>query len=415
MLFGPGGEGRGHGTSALGEEFAQTDTSKERNTMPFSEGKWAGAGAFERIPDDEERLIDEMHTLLQEKMSKDYPAGQTKRDAHPKNLACLQAECIVEAHIPAELKAGIFASPITSPAWIRISRSIGKIQSGKAKDLRGFAIKLMGVKGERFEKRNEEPETQDFSLISYPTMPLGTVKLFHEAVSDFHRRNMFDAIQAGNFPEREFAVQLFTQKEVDQFPFDHLDATKLIPKELAPLRVIGCMALDCWPNNCFAETEQVAYWPSHVIPGIDFSNAPLLHGQLFSYRDTQLARLGSPNFYQIPINAPKCPFANHQRDGQMQMAQPTDRVAHGPNPPSQHSPRETPTKGFRSATVTETGEKGRIRAASFSDQYSQARRQFYFSQTTYEQAHIASMESAAIDCGCDAFGHLKASAVDEGG
>ena len=150
--------------------------------MPFSEGKWVSLSTFEKVADDEERLIDDIHTLLKEKMSKDYPPGQTKRDAHPKNLACLQAEFIVEPHIPADLKVGIFASGLTYPAWVRISSSNGKIQSDEVKDLRGFAIKLMGVKGERFQRHNEEQETQDFILISYPTMPLGTVKLFHEAV-----------------------------------------------------------------------------------------------------------------------------------------------------------------------------------------------------------------------------------------
>ena len=206
---------------------------------------------------------------------------------------------------------------------------------------------------------------------------------------DFHRRDMFDAITAGDFPEWEFAVQLFTQKEADRFPFDHLDATKLIPEELVPLKVIGRMVLNRWPNNFFAETEQVAYCPSHVVPGIDFSNDPLLQGRLFSYLDTQLSRLGSANFHQIPVNAPKCPFANHQRDGHMQMAQPAGRVAYEPNSLSENSPRETPAKGFQSAAVSETGEKGRIRAESFADHYSQAR-QFYLSQTAYEQAHIAS-------------------------
>ena len=209
------------------------------------------------------------------------------------------------------------------------------------------------------------------------------------ADQDFHRRDMFEAIEAGNFPEWEFAVQLFTQEEADRFPFDHLDATKLIPEELVPLRVIGRMVLDRWPNNFFAETEQVAYCPSHVVPGIDFSNDPLLQGRLFSYLDTQLSRLGSHNFHQIPVNAPKCPFANQQRDGHMQMAQPAGRVAYEPNSLSDNSPRETPTKGFRSTAVTESGEKGRIRAESFADHYSQAR-QFYLSQTVYEQAHIAS-------------------------
>jgi len=209
------------------------------------------------------------------------------------------------------------------------------------------------------------------------------------ADQDFHRRDMFEAIAAGNFPEWEFAVQLFTQEEADRFPFDHLDATKLIPEELVPLQVIGRMVLDRWPNNFFAETEQVAYCPSHVVPGIDFSNDPLLQGRLFSYHDTQLSRLGSANFHQIPINAPKCPFANNQRDGHMQMGQPTGRVAYEPSSLSENSPHETQTMGFHSAAITETGEKGRIRADSFADHYSQAR-QFYLSQTVYEQAHIAS-------------------------
>jgi len=215
-----------------------------------------------------------------------------------------------------------------------------------------------------------------------------TVKI-SGADPDFHRRDMFEAIAAGNFPEWEFAVQLFTQEEADRFPFDHLDATKLIPEELVPLKVIGRMVLDRWPNNFFAETEQVAYCPANIVPGIDFSNDPLLQGRLFSYIDTQLSRLGSPNFNQIPINAPKCPFSNQQRDGHMQMEQPSGRVAYEPNSLSENSPRETPANGFHSAALTETGEKGRIRAESFADHYSQAR-QFYLSQTVYEQAHIAS-------------------------
>lgn len=205
---------------------------------------------------------------------------------------------------------------------------------------------------------------------------------------DFMRRDMFEAIEAGSFPEWDLAVQLFTAEEAEHFPFDHLDATKLIPEELVPLQVIGHMVLDRWPNNFFAETEQVAFCPSHVVPGIDFSNDPLLQGRLFSYLDTQLSRLGSPNFHQIPVNAPKCPFANHQRDGQMQMEQPTGRVAYEPNSLSKESPRETPT-GFGSVAVNESGVKGRIRAESFADHYSQAR-QFFMSQTAYEQAHIAS-------------------------
>jgi hypothetical protein len=161
---------------------AQNNISDERHNMQFSDKRPAGITKFENVPADEERLIKDMEIILQEKMSRDYPAGLTKRDAHPKTLACLQAEFIVEPNIPAEFKKGIFKFPQTYPAWIRISSANGKIQSDKAKDLRGFAIKIMGVKGERFQTQNNEQETQDFVLLSYPSMPLGTVKLFHDAV-----------------------------------------------------------------------------------------------------------------------------------------------------------------------------------------------------------------------------------------
>jgi len=209
------------------------------------------------------------------------------------------------------------------------------------------------------------------------------------ADSDFHRRDLFESIEAGSFPAWELAVQLFTEEEADAFAFDHLDPTKLIPEELVPLRVIGRMVLDRWPDNFFAETEQVAFCPSHVVPGIDFSNDPLLQGRLFSYLDTQLSRLGSPNFHQLPINAPKCPFANQQRDGHMQMGQPRGRVAYEPSSLAADSPRESPARGFRSTAVDEAGGKGRVRPKSFADHYSQAR-QFFVSQTGFEQAHIAS-------------------------
>ena len=208
------------------------------------------------------------------------------------------------------------------------------------------------------------------------------------ADADFHRRDLFEAISAGSFPEWELAVQLFTQEEADQFPFDHLDATKLIPEELVPLKVVGRMVLDRWPENFFAETEQVAFCPSHVVPGIDFSNDPLLQGRLFSYLDTQLSRLGSPNFHELPINAPKCPFANHQRDGHMQMQRPKGRVAYEPSSLAGDSPLES-TKGFRSAAIEASGAKSRVRPESFADHYSQAR-QFFRSQTKPEQTHIAS-------------------------
>jgi catalase len=214
-----------------------------------------------------------------------------------------------------------------------------------------------------------------------------TVKLAG-ADPDFQRRDLFEAISAGNFPEWELAVQLFTEEQAAEFPFDHLDATKLIPEELVPLKFIGRMVLNRWPDNFFAETEQVAFCPSHLVPGLDFSNDPLLQGRLFSYLDTQLSRLGSPNFHQLPVNAPKCPFANQQRDGHMQMAKPKGRVAYEPSSLDPQSPRETP-QGFRSAATEDDGKKGRIRPESFSDHYSQARL-FYRSQVEAEQAHIAS-------------------------
>ena len=206
---------------------------------------------------------------------------------------------------------------------------------------------------------------------------------------DFHRRDMFEAIQSGGFPEWELSVRLFSEDEANAFPFDHLDATKLIPEELVPLKVVGRMVLDRWPDNFFAETEQVAFCPSHLVPGIDFSNDPLLQGRLFSYFDTQLSRLGSPNFHQIPVNAPKCPFANQQRDGHMQMAQPKGRVAYEPSSLAADSPRESPSLGFRSAAIAEDGARGRVRSETFADHYSQARL-FFRSQTEHEQAHMAS-------------------------
>lgn len=210
---------------------------------------------------------------------------------------------------------------------------------------------------------------------------------------DYHRRDLFEALQQGDEVIWDFAVQLFTQQQADEFPFDHLDATKLIPEELVPLKVVGKMVLNRYPDNFFAETEQVAFCPANIVPGIDFSNDPLLQGRLFSYLDTQLSRLGSPNFAQLPINAPKCPFHNMQRDGHMQMQIPKGRVAYEPQSLEPEKPRENPAVGFKSfAEDLSQGNdtvKGRIRAESFADFYSQPR-MFYRSQTPIEQAHIAS-------------------------
>jgi len=206
---------------------------------------------------------------------------------------------------------------------------------------------------------------------------------------DFHRRDMFEAIQAGEYPEWELFVQLFTQEQADGFPFDHLDATKLIPEELVPLSLVGRMVLNRWPDNFFAETEQVAFCPANIVPGMDFSNDPLLQGRLFSYTDTQLSRLGGVNFHQIPINAAKCPVSTNQRDGHMQMEVPHGRTSYEPQSLEPDRPLESP-HGFTSAAVSiDQGVKRRIRSASFADHYSQPR-QFYRSQSPAEQAHIVS-------------------------
>ena len=207
---------------------------------------------------------------------------------------------------------------------------------------------------------------------------------------DYNRRDLFESINNGDYPEWEFGVQLFTEDEANEFPFDHLDATKLIPEELVPVRIVGKMVLNRYPDNFFAETEQVAFCPSHLPPGIDFSNDPLLQGRLFSYLDTQLSRLGSPNFAQIPINAPKCPFANNQQDGHMQMQVPKTRVLYEPQSLDPARPRESAKKGFESFHERwDDGVKGCVRAESFADHYSQPR-MVYRSQTATEQAHIAS-------------------------
>src|SRR6187549_2667524 len=134
---------------------------------------------------------------------------------------------------------------------------------------------------------------------------------------DLHRRDLFEAIDRGDFPEWELGIQAFDEDFADSLPFDVLDSTKIIPEELLPVRPIGRMVLDRYPDNFFAETEQVAYCPANIVPGIDFSNDPLLQGRLFSYLDTQLKRLGGPNFHEIPINRPVCPMRNFQRDGHM--------------------------------------------------------------------------------------------------
>jgi catalase len=206
---------------------------------------------------------------------------------------------------------------------------------------------------------------------------------------DFHRRDLWDAITTGDFPQWELGVQLFDDDFADAFDFDVLDATKIIPEELIPVRRIGRLTLDRMVDNFFAETEQVAFCTQNVPPGIDFTNDPLLQGRNFSYLDTQLKRLGSPNFTHLPVNAPRCPVAHFQQDGHMAMTNPVGRVNYEPNSwtGDARGPREDPTMGFPTFPSQEAGELRRIRADTFADHYSQAR-QFYVSQTPVEQAHI---------------------------
>jgi catalase len=182
---------------------------------------------------------------------------------------------------------------------------------------------------------------------------------------------------------------VFDEAFADKFAFDVLDATKIIPEELVPVRVVGRLVLDRVVDNFFAETEQVAFCTQNIVPGIDFSDDPLLQGRNFSYLDTQLKRLGGPNFTQLPINAPKCPFAHFQQDGHMAMSNPRGRANYEPNSwGAQGGPREAPARGFISVPEPLKGEKLRVRSERFADHYSQAR-QFYVSQTAVEQKHIA--------------------------
>jgi catalase len=204
---------------------------------------------------------------------------------------------------------------------------------------------------------------------------------------DFHRRDLWQSIQSGNFPEWELQVQLFDQDFADSFDFDVLDPTKIIPEEILAPMAIGRLVLNRMPDNFFAETEQVAFMTQNVPPGIDFSNDPLLQGRNFSYLDTQLKRLGGPNFTHLPINAPKCPFANFQQDGHMAMRNPVGKINYQPNSFGE-GPRESPTRGYRHFPAEEQGTRARMRPESFADHYSQAR-QFYISQTPPEQRHIA--------------------------
>jgi catalase len=268
--------------------------------------------------------------------------------------------------------------------WIMSDRAIPR----SFRFMEGFGVhtfRLVNTEGKStFVKFHWKPKLGMQSVVWNEALKI------NGADPDFHRRDLWDAIQSGDFPEWELGLQLFDDEFADKFPFDVLDATKIIPEEEVPVRRVGRLVLDRVVDNFFAETEQVAFCTQNIVPGIDFSNYPLLQGRNFSYLDTQLKRLGSPNFTYLPVNAPKCPFHHFQQDGHMAFANPKGRANYEPNSwgGAAGGPREAPDTGFQSFPAAEQGEKRRIRSETFADHYSQAR-QFYVSQTPIEQGHIA--------------------------
>ena len=208
---------------------------------------------------------------------------------------------------------------------------------------------------------------------------------------DFHRRDLYEAIEKGFYPEWELGIQIVEEADEMKFDFDLLDPTKIIPEELVPVTPIGKFVLNRNVDNYFSEIEQVAFCPAHIVPGIDFSNDPLLQARLFSYTDTQLSRLGGPNFHQLPINKPVCPFHNNQRDGMHQMSIPRGQASYQPNSIDQNWPTETAPAahdgGFESYQERIDGKKIRARSDSFSDHFSQARL-YYQSLAPHEQKHV---------------------------
>ena len=271
--------------------------------------------------------------------------------------------------------------------WVMSDRAIPR----SLRMIEGFGIhtfRMINAKGEStFVKFHWRP------LLGAASCVWDEAVKINGADPDFHRRDLFEAIEKGDFPEWEFCIQSFDQKTADGFDFDVLDPTKLIPEEIVPLEVIGKMVLNRNVDNFFAETEQAAFHPGHVPPGIDFTNDPLLQGRLFSYTDTQLLRLGGPNFHELEINRPRCPMHNFQRDGIKRQVVPTGRVAYEPNSLDPAGPRESPDRGFSTFAAQnsddEQGDKLSIRPESFADHYSQARMLFR-SMSEPEQRHIIS-------------------------
>jgi catalase len=253
--------------------------------------------------------------------------------------------------------------------------------------MQGFGVhtyRLVNAKGDsQFVKFHWSPKAGTHSLVWDEAVKISG------ADSDFHRRDLWEAIEAGAYPEWELGLQIFTEEQAEGFTFDVLDATKIVPEELVPIVPVGRLVLNRNPDNFFAETEQVAFCVAHVVPGIDFSNDPLLAGRIHSYVDTQISRLGGPNFHEIPINAPIAQVHNNQRDGMHRQAIHRGRVSYEPNSLGGGCPFQAGAAGFVSfPEPREDGDhKVRGKAERFADHYTQATL-FWNSQTDVEKQHI---------------------------
>lgn len=266
--------------------------------------------------------------------------------------------------------------------WVMSDRAIPR----SYRMMQGFGVhtfRLVNAQGESvFCKFHWSPMQGTHSLLWDEAVKISG------ADPDFHRRDLWEAIESGEFPEWELGVQVFTEEQAESFSFDVLDSTKIIPEELVPVVAVGRMVLNRNPDNFFAETEQVAFCTAHIIPGIDFSNDPLLAGRIHSYVDTQITRLGGPNFHEIPINSPVAPVQNNQRDGLHRQAVNRGRVAYEPNSLAGGCPFQTGDAGFVSFPAAVAGDKVRGKPEKFAEHYTQATL-FFDSQTPVEKAHIA--------------------------
>jgi len=265
--------------------------------------------------------------------------------------------------------------------WVMSDRAIPR----SYRMMQGFGVhtfRFVNAQGEaRFVKFHWTPLAGTHSLVWDEAVKISG------ADPDFHRRDLWEAIEAGAYPEWELSVQIFTEEDAERFSFDVLDATKIVPEELVPLKPIGRMVLNRNPDNFFAETEQVAFCTAHIVPGIDFSNDPLLAGRIHSYVDTQITRLGGPNFHEIPINAPVAQVHNNQRDGFHRQAIARGRVAYEPNSLAGGCPFQAGARGFMSYPEEMQESKVRGKPERFAEHYNQATL-FWKSQTDVERTHI---------------------------